>query len=57
MKRNSKIRENVSVFFLITLRVKFVFVEDLRLVGYNNQQHEVSIATNTFAVLGVVMST
>jgi len=44
-------------FFFITLRVKFVFVEDLRLIVYNNRQHEVSIATNTFAVLRVVMST
>jgi len=58
-KRTTKIRENASLFFLffITLRVKVVFVEDLRLIRYNNRQHEVPVATNPVAVLRVVMST
>jgi hypothetical protein len=47
IKRTSKIRENTSPFFFITLRVKFIFVEDLRLMKSNNRQLEASIATNT----------
>ena len=57
MNRIIQIRENANLFFFITLRVKVVFVEDLGLISCNNRQHKVSIATNTMAVIRVVMST
>lgn len=56
MKRTSKIKENANPLFYHTACEIFV-VEDLGLINCNNRQHEISFATNTVAILRVVLST